>query len=468
VEGILRLAGLGINIWHSFSYPDLEKEDEVLIVILGESTSAYTVVQWVSLLEERLQRRFSDKDIKIKNLARPSINSDYLLYSFTQLLDSTEPNIVVSMMGINDNLVSNRNLYAEYTTSEGNICSRIRTCELLYLLYKTHTRDEQVSVDEQKKRKDMMFETEVKKNSCLVQVDSQLRGINRTGTIDTYIKGLASTEEKVNTLNYLIDCFAKQNQTEVLSALYLMQGYIVWRTQYHKINGSLTAENFFRRAYELNPNEYTIVTRSLNYFEDRLSQLQDQQNSKENITLAMAEIQSIVDTFPNSTYLKNKMGWILYANENFNQAKRYFLDSYSLNNNTEALKGLAFTFEKMNQSSKSNYYFDLYDQKKTSTTHPTHLKKNYLTLLNLSKEHNFQLIAMQYPLRKIEDLKHLLNHDSSVIYVSNEFNFRNELSSKDYYDLFIDNFANDFGHTTREGDRLIAENVAQHIEEVIS
>jgi hypothetical protein len=93
---------------------------------------------------------------------------------------------------------------------------------------------------------------------------------------------------------------------------------------------------------------------------------------------------------------------------------------------------------------------------------------NYQELSDILKQKNIKHLAMQYPLLNINDLKDKLRNDKDIIFINNEDNFRKSLLSNNYNELFIDNFAQTFGHTTKKGNRLIAENVANVILEELN
>jgi tetratricopeptide (TPR) repeat protein len=88
---------------------------------------------------------------------------------------------------------------------------------------------------------------------------------------------------------------------------------------------------------------------------------------------------------------------------------------------------------------------------------------NYKKIKTILDEYRIKLVCVQYPLRSVESLKAIFDRDNNIIFVDNEFAFRNALKKMPYKDLFIDWFAGDFGHCTQKGNRLLAENIANAI-----
>jgi len=88
---------------------------------------------------------------------------------------------------------------------------------------------------------------------------------------------------------------------------------------------------------------------------------------------------------------------------------------------------------------------------------------HYRKLYEILNQQGIKYVAMQYPILNVEELKLMFDGNEDIIFVSNEENFKKAIKNGKYEDYFIDNFAGDFGHCTEEGNRLIAENVANVI-----
>lgn len=91
------------------------------------------------------------------------------------------------------------------------------------------------------------------------------------------------------------------------------------------------------------------------------------------------------------------------------------------------------------------------------------LIKNFNEMHEITTNKKIVFVVMQYPLRKIEPLKNIFSFSNGIIFIDNENNFKKVLSEKNYSDLFIDSFGGDFGHGTKEGNFLIAENIYEKI-----
>jgi tetratricopeptide (TPR) repeat protein len=88
---------------------------------------------------------------------------------------------------------------------------------------------------------------------------------------------------------------------------------------------------------------------------------------------------------------------------------------------------------------------------------------HYRLLADILQERGVRYVAMQYPTLDVEELKNWLGNRSDVAFVSNRENFEAALKNKTYGELFVDSFGVSFGHATVEGNRLIAESAAEAI-----
>jgi tetratricopeptide (TPR) repeat protein len=90
-------------------------------------------------------------------------------------------------------------------------------------------------------------------------------------------------------------------------------------------------------------------------------------------------------------------------------------------------------------------------------------KTNYLKLKRTLDENKIQLVAVQYPMRSILPLKKMLEGENGIIFVDNENLFKNAVKKEGYNEFFLDCFGGDFGHCTKKGNRLLANNIANTI-----
>jgi tetratricopeptide (TPR) repeat protein len=88
---------------------------------------------------------------------------------------------------------------------------------------------------------------------------------------------------------------------------------------------------------------------------------------------------------------------------------------------------------------------------------------NYQEVKRILDKRGIKLVCLQYPVRSIEPLKKIFEDEKGVIFVDNERIFKDALKKTSYKEYFTDMFGGDFGHCTRKGNRLLAENIANVI-----
>lgn len=92
---------------------------------------------------------------------------------------------------------------------------------------------------------------------------------------------------------------------------------------------------------------------------------------------------------------------------------------------------------------------------------------NYERLKKTLDRRGITLVAVQYPMRNIETLKATFEDQDGIIFVDNENVFREAVRQGNYDEYFGDKFACNFGHCTPKGNKLLAENIASVIWKLI-
>jgi len=89
------------------------------------------------------------------------------------------------------------------------------------------------------------------------------------------------------------------------------------------------------------------------------------------------------------------------------------------------------------------------------------LADDYRRLKFVLDQRGVRLVCVQYPMRRLEPLRKLLQgHTDGIVFVDNEMVFKDAVSKGSLAQYFRDMFAGDFGHCTDQGNRLLADNIA--------
>lgn len=88
---------------------------------------------------------------------------------------------------------------------------------------------------------------------------------------------------------------------------------------------------------------------------------------------------------------------------------------------------------------------------------------NYQEVKRILDKKGIKLVCVQYPMLGVGQLKKIFEGQKGVVFVDNEGIFKGAVKKSGYQKYFIDMFGEEFGHCTREGNRILAENIANVI-----
>ncbi|MFA5356858.1 MAG: tetratricopeptide repeat protein [Candidatus Omnitrophota bacterium] len=212
------------------------------------------------------------------------------------------------------------------------------------------------------------------------------------------------------------------------------------------------AEEMYKRAIEVSPREKT------SYFElgwcYRLT----------------GDLDKAAETFRRITELDSgegpayfELGSIYLLKKDFNKAAEEFKKAIEINPRNDAVyMALVHCYEKLGNPVLAKEYSETAKKLRLGSYNLV-TQRNYHKLKEILDEKGVKFVCMQYPARSLEPLKKIFLDKEGVIFVDNEKVFKEALKQASYDKYFIDMFAGDFGHCTREGNRLLAENIADTI-----
>ena len=459
----------------------IESGDNIYrILCLGESTTANLYngqSSWPSELENILNKGYKIK-FKMFNVGITATDTTRILNQLEDDLDTYEPHMVITMMGINDLLYNNTHPHFQF---QKRISNRILFFEnfRVYKLFKL------LWLHSNAKIKELKFK--------------QISHINLD---DKHIlKFEGNVKNLMNDQNYLELAVFYQNRKMFEEAEEMFKRaieinpknewiYIRFAETYQFTETFEEAEEMFKRAIEINPESYNAYLGLARYY-STIGSYKQEEMLKKSIKLT-----------PNNTYTYHSqpfymLGDYYFKNGNLKgsidmfkkaieiypgnvDAYDYLLNCYKNNKNISEGE----EFFKKNMEMYPNYYITYYELglfyqnlgrfkeaeemfKKSDEIKIKYYKpetqENYRKLYQKLKEKEIKLVVMQYPTRDINEFKMMFEGDENIIFVSNENNFKEALKTYEYENLFIDHFAGDFGHCTKKGNILIAENVANII-----
>lgn len=425
LEISLQTASLTIKIIKNHEInKDLKKKSEITILCLGEST---TDGQWPKFLKEELKKKGLKKEVRIIDEGHEASRTNYLITEVIyKKIDLYKPDIIVSMMGINDNdfLITNINK------------PKLKILKLLYLM-----------------KKHIMSGT-----NLLYAEEKELSN-------NKYIPGFDILFAKA------IEYFHRKQYDEAIEVYQDLNKYYPNRKKDFIIDEIL--------AYKFAKNQGANVDKIISEYMkiDKYFAIHEILE----MLCRTKNVDKINELFLNEDIIKKNITvFIRFKKDLFNAGALdlvkkideqivIILKEPSKFNNVNIINICGF--EAVEKLLKQDYkeadkYFELQTEYSMMYKMPT-TQKSYKILATICKDKKIKLIAMQYPVRSIKSLKKMLENFNEVVFVSNETKFKEALKEKGYEKIFRDRFAGDFGHCTDYGNRLIAENVAEAIVKVI-
>jgi tetratricopeptide (TPR) repeat protein len=220
---------------------------------------------------------------------------------------------------------------------------------------------------------------------------------------------------------------------------------------YSKQNNYLKSEEFYKKALALNPRNKNLYFLLGQLYRDLGRYSQSEGCFKKVIMLD-----------PRGSNLDGyvELGQLYRQLKRYQEAGACFKKAIELNpNNDRAYGGLAVLYEETGRDEFKNVYYGrldgLYDKPVT--------RQNYLGIKKALDKKGIKLVCVQYPMRSIQPLKEIFSGEENVIFADNEKIFKDAVRESGYDEYFKDMFGGDFGHCTRKGNRLLAENIANTI-----
>ena len=128
----------------------------------------------------------------------------------------------------------------------------------------------------------------------------------------------------------------------------------------------------------------------------------------------------------------------------------------------KAYGGLAHCFREQGKNEAAEKYFEKANIIRLKYYNPK-TKQNYKKIRTILSQKGIVLVCVQYLVRSIKTLEHILQPTGELILVDNETSFKQAIEQASYGEYFVDMFGGDFGHCTDKGNILLAENIAREI-----
>ncbi len=395
---------------HKILQTKLNNNDTITILCAGEST---TYEQWPVQLEQYLKDN-SNKNFNIVTSALPSIDIENLLERTFRMVGEFKPDIVISMMGVNN---------SSFEKEKNQIYNKhiLKTIDLFYLI-KKHFQTKKIFADEGQPYNDLY----------LLELVNKYK--NNTETPVEFFKIL---NEQPNNMNALVE----------LIYLYYERGDIENEKKYINI--------FIKKYPDIIDNK-VFVTALGNYKTNT-------RNDFNNILLHLIKNKDKTTKKDINEIFKNS---ISYRYKYIELEELEYIYDLLLNNKIDA----TIVIDIYNYLSENNIEVKYPEYDITFSKEPNfdtkQIRNAYIELAKFLQKRNIVYICMGYPTLNINIFENMFNGTNlkeNIIFVSNEQSFNNYLKDNEFSSVFTDQFAGTFGHCNDLGNTMIAENVGKVI-----
>lgn len=408
VEGGLRLGGyIYLKYQESRNTRSIRQNGEYRILCLGESTTASGGRDsYPSQLETVLNSGSPGIRFSVINKGKPGTKTADILANLPGYLDDYSPNMVITMMGIND--IGNIIPYSEDSDNPFTGFLKSSRFRKLIVMLSSHLKARFRKIPE--------------------LVDSRTLRISEED--DRIVSDTPDTDE--------------------------FTGHIKLGDSYYKKKDYDTARKYYEKSLKIDPGDYMINI--------KLGLANGYAGRYEDVERYFLKAR---DINPKKIDAYIGLGRYYIYKKMYQQAESVYHEALKYNPMSERLYGIiAILYKKQAKHDLAETYFGKANAIRSHTFNPV-TRDNYSKLVNIVLERGITQVAMQYPVRSIIPLKKMLGNNTGIIYVDNEKVFKDSISHGNYDEYFTDKFGGDFGHCTARGNMLIAANIANTVLEDI-
>ena len=455
----LRIGGaLFLSLQEYRNLREMKQMKRCRILCLGESTTfSGGEYSYPSQLEEILNKKVKGLKFTVINKGIPATNTRYIVEHLSDYLTRYQPNIVVTMMGINDegahmayqdihlpewlSFLKTSQIFKLFSLITFNVKTKLIQLGLLSKESVNYRDPDQLEIYDKLvptgyPLQDYLREDQVESVS-VSDLENEVFYI-KMGWINRY-KG------KYSQARHCFEQALKLNprSDEALVGL----GWL-----YRDKRNLLLARGYYRRAIEANPqNAMAYVCLGWSY------RKQNEFNEAEAIFKKALELD------PNNLSANFELGWLYRAQGKFPEAEAVLKKALKTNPQESIICGaLASLYQDSRRYQEADSYYRRYSEYRKKSVNML-ISYNYWKLKKILDSKGIWLVAVQYPVRSLVELKNMLPEGKRIIFVDNEASFQEAIKKEGYSEYFTDMFGGVFGHCTPKGNRLLAENIANGI-----
>lgn len=430
----LRIGGLiYLSLQEYRNIRSIKQKGDYIILCLGDSMVART---WTEPLEEILNQRDIGIKFSVIDKGVPGSSTGDILSRLRHNIDKYQPNMVITMVGINDAEGSTLP-YEDIPTQKITLSPKsFRTYKLARLL----------NLHIANKARATGKENELKK---AIKVNPRNDEAWAYAELGRYYRFQGEHDKAKESFKKALSIDPKNSSLYVELGVYYRDGEI----KFDK------AKEMFRRAIKIDPkndNAYWQLGCAYRFQGDKEKGKYDYEKVEEFFKKAIGLNSKNVSAYTG-------LGWCYSDQGKYDKAEEIFKKAITANPESGMVYGsLATFYTEQGKYELADKYFRKTNIRRLEDYNPT-TRHNYEKLKEIVTQREIRLVCAQYPMRSVESLKKMFEEKDDIIFVDNEMVFKKALKQGKYKEYFVDMFGGDFGHCTPKGYRLLAQNIADVI-----
>lgn len=452
-------------------------EDPFTIICLGESTTAFGgEYSWPRQLESILNEQVETgcAGFRVVNKGIPGGNTDYLMSELPNNLKEYDPDMIITMMGANDWLLTAE--YPESSIPQHGFLRSLKITKLIRLLHLNllnkfrdkglYTPPENTASNapgENYRNAPFPVEKVTPDFSTSAAAAHEAERVAASGRYaeaeQLFKKAIQEHPEDISPIMNLAKLYEQQ------------QLYV-------------EAERYFRIALTLRPGDERLlfhlgrIYRQLEDYENAEFYFRKVLDTNAGHRPVYASFGKILDYLGKDAEAEwmfrmaiklnpgDRRGYIGFSDflerrGRHGELEKMMISAVENNPASDYIAGrLARFYMNRGNVDSASKYFRKIENLRMARYNPV-TRRNYINLKKIARERGVRLVCSQYPGRSVDYLKKMFDTTDGVVFVSNEKTFTEALESGSFAECFSDNCYGDFGHCTPKGNRLLAGNVAK-------
>jgi len=453
LEAGLRIAGfLILSIQEHRNKKALSRNGEYLIMCIGESTTARGGEDsYPRQLEEILNGKSTGTGFRVINKGIEGVESGTIVSRLEKNLDKYMPNMLMAMMGVNDS--PGTTLYEETLKARSELFLKDLRIHKLIRSIRSNLANKIIEIKDEYLINDMISLNEVyfkyKSQGRFEKIEKMLK------------KRMEKNPDNAEIFFMLGNCYREQARhkeaREILKKAVALDpeyatAYLELGLSYANRGEIRKAEKMFKKAIKSNGLDYgAYVELGILYI--------DQKRYKEAEKILSKAVK--IDPKYEPTYTMLGVCYRQQGRSDKIQELSEMIIKEDIKN--DRLYGFVAThYKEQGEFEEADKYYEKAN-KFREEYYDRATRHNYKKLNDITEQRGVKLVCVQYPVRSVKPLKKLFDSTEGIIFVGNEKIFKEALEKASYDEYFTDNFGGEFGHCTRKGNRLLAENIADTI-----